>query len=209
MASNCVSSSASCSFAVISSHVGSSFPLGSASVEECAYIVYAFAPFNSTLKVLGRGPESDCTEGSNDEDDCDVCIIEDISHPAPTSRSAELNNSLNMSQSSRFDYTKPYMAGGTKPKPRDEQYILRVALQDLSQPKSEVSPPDGLLAVPLLRHQRIALSRMVQKETSSLYCSGGILADDQGLGKTASTISLILKERAPLLKTCKSAQKVH
>ncbi|KAI5421949.1 hypothetical protein KIW84_045412 [Lathyrus oleraceus] len=43
------------------------------------------------------------------------------------------------------------MAGGTKPKPRDEQYILRVAFQDLSQPKSEVSPPDGLLAVPLLR----------------------------------------------------------
>lgn len=105
------------------------------------------------------------TEGSHDEDDCDVCIIEDISHPAPTSRSVELNNSLNMSQSSRFDYTKPYMAGGTKPKPRDEQYILRVAFQNMSQPKSEVSPPDGLLAVPLLRHQRIALSWMVQKET--------------------------------------------
>lgn len=27
------------------------------------------------------------------------------------------------------------------------------ALQDLSQPKSEASPPDGVLAVPLLRHQ--------------------------------------------------------
>lgn len=26
-------------------------------------------------------------------------------------------------------------------------------LQDLSQPKSEASPPEGLLAVPLLRHQ--------------------------------------------------------
>jgi len=26
-------------------------------------------------------------------------------------------------------------------------------LQDISQPKSEVTPPDGLLAVPLLRHQ--------------------------------------------------------
>ncbi|CAJ2648695.1 unnamed protein product [Trifolium pratense] len=147
------------------------------------------------------------TEGSNDEDDCDVCIIEDISHPAPTSRSVEVKNSLHMSQSSRFDYTQSYMAGGTRPKARDEQYILRVALQDLSQPKSEVSPPDGLLAVPLLRHQRIALSWMVQKETSSLYCSGGILADDQGLGKTVSTIALILKEMPPLLKTCANAQK--
>ncbi|CAI8591207.1 unnamed protein product [Vicia faba] len=161
----------------------------------------------SEYKSIDDSQLSRSTEGSNDEDDCDVCIIEDISHPAPTSRSAELYNSLNMSQSSRFDYTKPHMAGNTRPKPHDEQYILRVALQDLSQPKSEVSPPDGLLAVPLLRHQRIALSWMVQKETSSLYCSGGILADDQGLGKTVSTISLILKERPPLLKTCKSAQK--
>ncbi|MCH82578.1 helicase-like transcription factor, partial [Trifolium medium] len=54
---------------------------------------------------------------------------------------------------------------------------------------------------------RIALSWMVQKETSSLYCSGGILADDQGLGKTVSTIALILKEMPPLLKTCTDAQK--
>ncbi|XP_004485743.1 helicase-like transcription factor CHR28 isoform X2 [Cicer arietinum] len=147
------------------------------------------------------------TEGSNVEDDFDVCIIEDISHPAPTSWSSEPDNSLNMSQSSRFDYTQPYMVGGTRPKPRDEQYVLRAALQDLSQPKAEVSPPDGLLAVPLLRHQRIALSWMVQKETSSLYCCGGILADDQGLGKTVSTIALILKERPPLLKTCNNALK--
>ncbi|KAF2305133.1 hypothetical protein GH714_001972 [Hevea brasiliensis] len=71
---------------------------------------------------------------------------------------------------------------------------------DISQPKSEASPPEGVLAVPLLRHQRIALSWMIQKETSSMYCSGGILADDQGLGKTVSTIALILKERPPPVK---------
>ncbi|KAL2980382.1 hypothetical protein AAZX31_13G226400 [Glycine max] len=132
---------------------------------------------------------------------------EDINHPALISRSAELGNSLITSESSRGGYTHSYMAGSVRPKARDEQYILRVALQDLSQPKSEISPPDGLLAVPLLRHQRIALSWMVQKETSSLYCSGGILADDQGLGKTVSTIALILKERPPLLNKCRNAQK--
>ncbi|KAL5715635.1 hypothetical protein ACHQM5_017427 [Ranunculus cassubicifolius] len=66
---------------------------------------------------------------------------------------------------------------------------------DIYQPKSESTPPDGSLAVPLLRHQRIALAWMVQKETASLHCSGGILADDQGLGKTISTIALILTEK--------------
>ncbi|XP_027933632.1 helicase-like transcription factor CHR28 isoform X3 [Vigna unguiculata] len=147
------------------------------------------------------------TDKSNIEDESDVCIIEDISHPAPVSRSADLGNSLNTLQSSRGVYTHSSTVGVMRPKARDEQYILRVALQDLSQPKSEVSPPDGLLAVPLLRHQRIALSWMVQKETSSLYCCGGILADDQGLGKTVSTIALILKERPPLVNKSNIAKK--
>ncbi|KAF8663900.1 hypothetical protein HU200_055238 [Digitaria exilis] len=88
--------------------------------------------------------------------------------------------------------------GGMRYKPHDERITLQLALQDISQPKSEANPPDGLLAVPLLRHQKIALSWMVQKETSSPHCSGGILADDQGLGKTVSTISLILTERPPV-----------
>ncbi|CAN6457648.1 unnamed protein product [Victoria cruziana] len=83
----------------------------------------------------------------------------------------------------------------------DERLTYRLALQDLSQPRKEVSPPDGVLAVPLLRHQRIALSWMLQKETASLNCSGGILADDQGLGKTVSMIALILTEKSPSLKT--------
>ncbi|XP_022639293.1 helicase-like transcription factor CHR28 isoform X2 [Vigna radiata var. radiata] len=132
------------------------------------------------------------------EEDPDVCIIEDISHPAPTSRSTISGNSSNISQSSRYAESQSYMVGSTRLKACDERNILRVALQDLSQPRSEVSLPEGLLAVPLLRHQRIALSWMVQKEASSFNCSGGILADDQGLGKTVSTIALILKERPPL-----------
>ncbi|KAK6931777.1 SNF2, N-terminal [Dillenia turbinata] len=62
---------------------------------------------------------------------------------------------------------------------------------DLNQPKVEVDVPDGLLSVPLLRHQKIALAWMLQKEMTSLHCLGGILADDQGLGKTVSMIALI------------------
>ncbi|VFQ89533.1 unnamed protein product [Cuscuta campestris] len=78
--------------------------------------------------------------------------------------------------------------------PNDEQSLIQNILLHLSQPRSEDNPPDGTLAVPLLRHQRIALSWMVKKETTDPSCSGGILADDQGLGKTISTIALILKE---------------
>ncbi|KAK7400514.1 hypothetical protein VNO78_11723 [Psophocarpus tetragonolobus] len=147
------------------------------------------------------------TENFHVEEDPDVCIIEDISHPAPMSQSANIGNSFNVYHSSRYVDSQSYMTGSTNLKACDERNILRVVLQDLSQPRSEVSPPEGLLAVPLLRHQRIALSWMVQKEASSSYCSGGILADDQGLGKTVSTIALILKERSPLLNGCTNTLK--
>ncbi|KAF6149868.1 hypothetical protein GIB67_041767 [Kingdonia uniflora] len=67
--------------------------------------------------------------------------------------------------------------------------------QNLSQPKVEANLPEGLLAVSLLKHQKIALAWMYQKETKSVHCLGGILADDQGLGKTVSMIALILMQR--------------
>ncbi|KAK1303788.1 hypothetical protein QJS10_CPB11g02334 [Acorus calamus] len=82
-------------------------------------------------------------------------------------------------------------AGDGHPLDTDERHILQAALQDISQPRAEVDLPDGLLAVPLLRHQKIALAWMLQKETTSLHCLGGILGDDQGLGKTISTIALV------------------
>ncbi|KAF1872938.1 hypothetical protein Lal_00016044 [Lupinus albus] len=141
------------------------------------------------------------------EDDNGVCIIEDISHPPPTRKSVDIGSSLSISRSSRYVDSRSCTVRSTRLKACDERNILRVALQDLSQPKSEVSPPDGLLAVPLFRHQRIALSWMIQKESSSIYCSGGILADDQGLGKTLSTISLILTEKPPTLSVCPNAPK--
>ncbi|KAL4368957.1 hypothetical protein GQ457_05G029520 [Hibiscus cannabinus] len=137
---------------------------------------------------------SDCR--SHVDDDPDLCILEDISQPArsnpslvPVKKTSNLPNTTSG--------TQPHNSGmwGIGLKENDEQLIFREALQGLSQPKSEASPPDGVLAVPLLRHQRIALSWMTQKEKAGLHCSGGILADDQGLGKTVSTIALILNER--------------
>ncbi|XP_074562916.1 helicase-like transcription factor CHR28 [Curcuma longa] len=81
----------------------------------------------------------------------------------------------------------------------DERHIYQEALQNLDQPKFEDDLPDTLLAVPLLKHQKIALAWMVQKE-NSVHCTGGILADDQGLGKTVSMIALIQKQMTEQLK---------
>lgn len=133
----------------------------------------------------------------NVEDDSDICILDDISDPVCPPRVPLHTKPYPMSQRPEFSNLRYHGIGGMGLRPDDERLTFRLALQDLSQPKCEASPPDGVLAVPLLRHQRIALSWMVQKETANVNCSGGILADDQGLGKTVSTIALILMERSP------------
>nr|GEX08504.1 helicase-like transcription factor CHR28 isoform X2 [Tanacetum cinerariifolium] len=131
---------------------------------------------------------------SLDDDDPDICILEDMSRPPPKKPchvdeiSGQWSTPSAPSQDG-FDHVRFEKT--------DEQSVYQAVLQDLSQPTSEATPPDGALAVPLMKHQRIALSWMVQKETKSMHCVGGILADDQGLGKTISTIALILKERSP------------
>ncbi|PPD74389.1 hypothetical protein GOBAR_DD28676 [Gossypium barbadense] len=139
---------------------------------------------------------SDCR--SHVDDDPDICILEDISQPARSHQSMVLVKKT--PSLSNVTFSNPHHnsgMGGIRLKGNDERLIFRVALQGLSQPKSEASPPDGVLTVPLLRHQRIALSWMTQKEKAGSHCWGGILADDQGLGKTVSTIALILNERPP------------
>ncbi|KAK9115496.1 hypothetical protein Sjap_014443 [Stephania japonica] len=90
-----------------------------------------------------------------------------------------------------------------RPAERDEQLIFQAALETLQQPKLEATLPNGLLQVSLLRHQKIALAWMFQRETRSYHCLGGFLADDQGLGKTISTIALILLQKHLLSKDSK------
>ncbi|KAL3519683.1 hypothetical protein ACH5RR_017832 [Cinchona calisaya] len=132
------------------------------------------------------------------DDDADVCILEDISGPAVPNTSAANGKSLVAPKSTMI--CNSFNSIGLehlKLKSNGDCFVFRAALEDLCQPNSEDTPPEGHLAVPLLKHQRIALSWMVKKENGDLRCSGGFLADDQGLGKTISTIALILKERSP------------
>ncbi|KAL5986939.1 hypothetical protein ACLOJK_015274 [Asimina triloba] len=155
----------------------------------------------SACNILSKGiddaVQKNCSgESCHDDDDADVCILEEISDP----RYLVHNKPYSFSQRSMLSNPLHHLTGGTRYKANDERLTFQVALQNLSHTSSEASPPDGVLAVPLLKHQRIALSWMVQKETNSLHCSGGILADDQGLGKTVSTIALILSERSPSSK---------
>ncbi|XP_006300585.2 helicase-like transcription factor CHR28 isoform X1 [Capsella rubella] len=153
---------------------------------------------------------------SDSDDDSDICIIETNCQsaipprpipprPIPPRPQAMINPVVSSEYSTiGNNFHQP---GGLKLQSNKENMIFQAALQDLSQPNSEASPPDGVLTVPLMRHQRIALSWMAQKETSGFPCSGGILADDQGLGKTVSTIALILKERSKPAQACEESTK--
>ena len=55
--------------------------------------------------------------------------------------------------------------------------------------------PETMLAMPLLRHQRRAVSWMRRRRSRGARARGGMLADDQGLGKTFSAIALIAANR--------------
>ncbi|KAL0718778.1 hypothetical protein Bca4012_068101 [Brassica carinata] len=143
---------------------------------------------------------------SDSDDDSDVYIIETNGQSANPYRPLAIKSPVVSSQysSSGYTFNQP---GGTKHHSNKENMIFQAALQDLSLPEAEANVPDGVLAVPLMRHQRIALSWMANKETTGFPCPGGILADDQGLGKTISTIALILKERSTPSRTCEESIK--
>lgn len=79
------------------------------------------------------------------------------------------------------------------PSEHDTKVALRAALEGLqSSGGIELNVPAGRMAIPLMKHQRLALAWMLHRERSAANPRGGILADDQGLGKTVSTIALIV-----------------
>ena len=57
--------------------------------------------------------------------------------------------------------------------------------------------PSGLPATPLLRHQKRAVAWMRRREAAGSSPRGGLLADDQGLGKTFSAIALMVANPPP------------
>ncbi|RLN35333.1 putative ATP-dependent helicase C17A2.12-like isoform X1 [Panicum miliaceum] len=131
------------------------------------------------------------TQRENDDDDV-------IVYGGPSSHRV-LPSSFGASNSNNSEVNGFGAQGRLNPENRildsDERAVYREALQHISRDKGEDDLPEGVLTVPLLKHQKMALAWMVSKENSS-HCAGGILADDQGLGKTVSTIALIQKERS-------------
>lgn len=82
---------------------------------------------------------------------------------------------------------------------QDLQEILNTN-EHCSEAKAEKETPPEM-RVMLLKHQRQALAWMVEREEPDKppgHPRGGILADDQGFGKTLSTIALIMHNKPPV-----------
>lgn len=65
---------------------------------------------------------------------------------------------------------------------------------------TEEVPTPTCLSIPLLKHQRQALAWMCKREAEvqvNNHPRGGILADDQGFGKTLSLLALMARNRPP------------
>ncbi|XP_071738721.1 helicase-like transcription factor CHR28 [Rutidosis leptorrhynchoides] len=122
---------------------------------------------------------------------CNIIKNEKLGAPSYIPDTAHTSTLSNLQNDAKFETS-------------DGQSGQQVSSQDSLHQKSETPLVDYGLAVPLLKHQRIALSWMSKKETKSIRCCGGILADDQGLGKTVSAIALILKERSSPCSTVSS-----
>ncbi|KAG2645040.1 hypothetical protein PVAP13_2KG394400 [Panicum virgatum] len=146
---------------------------------------------SSSRRAMGSFNVSN-TQRENDDDDV-------IVYGGPSSSHRVLPSSFGVSNSNNSEVNGFGAQGRLNPENRildsDERAVYQEALQHISREKREDDLPEGVLTVPLLKHQKMALAWMVSKENSS-HCAGGILADDQGLGKTVSTIALIQKERS-------------
>lgn len=129
-----------------------------------------------------------------DDDDDDVYVIDAPSSHRVLPSSFGGHNSANNTELANISDMQARPNLENRILDSDERAVYQEALQHISRDKREDDLPEGVLSVSLLKHQKMALAWMVSKENSSL-CAGGILADDQGLGKTVSTIALILKHR--------------
>jgi len=142
--------------------------------------------------IMARGTSSTLNTHKVDDDD-DVIVYGGSSSHRVLPSTFEATNSNNSEVAKGFE-THSRLNPENRVLDYAERAVYQEALQNISREKSEDDLPEGVLAVPLLRHQKMALAWMVSKENSS-HCAGGILADDQGLGKTVSTIALIQKQR--------------
>lgn len=142
--------------------------------------------------IMARGTSSTLNTHKVDDDD-DIIVYGGSSSHRVLPSTFEATNSNNSEVAKGFE-THSRLNPENRVLDYAERAVYQEALQNISREKSEDDLPEGVLAVPLLRHQKMALAWMVSKENSS-HCAGGILADDQGLGKTVSTIALIQKQR--------------
>ena len=90
--------------------------------------------------------------------------------------------------------TQPFYSSQQAKRALSMEHLQELAtkLESVANSTDEIEPPPGYMVTELLRHQRIALHWMTQRENEGSKPLGGILADDQGLGKTVTTISLIV-----------------
>lgn len=107
--------------------------------------------------------------------------------------------------------TPPQQPPPPKPQPssadaQDIREILK-SNEHCSEAKAEKDAPSEM-RVTLLKHQRQALAWMVEREQPGKppgHPRGGILADDQGFGKTLSAIALIMHNKPPATHTTHGA----
>ncbi|KAK3122863.1 hypothetical protein QOZ80_8AG0619410 [Eleusine coracana subsp. coracana] len=144
----------------------------------------------SSSRMASQNLYESNTQKEEDDDEVIVCGASSSHRVLPLSFGA---NNSNSAVANGID-TQGRLNPENRSMDSDERAVYQEALQNISREKGEDDLPEGVLTIPLLRHQRLALAWMVSKEKSS-HCTGGILADDQGLGKTVSTIALIQKQR--------------